>query len=78
MRQCRLTLCDIGVSCEMNQDPFKKQLVSARGPLSQSAAAKIIQRPLKTLQSWESGRRVPDRAIQLEAKSMLHKHFESP
>lgn len=57
--------------------PFSKMLKSMRGPLSQESASRIIKRPLRTIQSWESGRRVPDIAIQNDVKNKLHKHFES-
>ena len=52
---------------------FADQLRAARGERSQRAAATIIGRSVRTLQNWEIGRNVPDRAVQAEALGKLRR-----
>lgn len=52
---------------------FAEQLRTARGERSQAAAATIIARPVRTLQNWEIGRNVPDRAVQAEVLGKLRR-----
>ena len=50
---------------------FADQLRAARGERSQSEAAGILARSVRTLQNWESARNVPDRAVQAETLAKL-------
>ena len=50
---------------------FADQLRAARGERTQSEAAQLIERSVRTLQNWEAGRNIPDRAVQAEVLGKL-------